>query len=248
MRLRWTWIATEDVYASRATARRATGWARSSRRSRMTRRHSRRRPCRHAPPTTLPLLTAHCLLLIADCSLLTAHRSLPTAADATAEAISDGWLYTGDIGKFDEDGFLMITDRKKDIIVNSGGDNISPQRIEGFLTLQPEIAQAMVYGDKKPHLVALIVPDLDFVADWKKENGSDANLQTLSTDESFRRRITDAIDRVNEDLSVIERVRRFIVVPDTFTIENEMMTPSLKIRRHIIREKYGEVLEGLYSR
>ena len=106
----------------------------------------------------------------------------------------------------------------------------------------------MVYGDKKPHLVALIVPDLDFVADWKKENGSDANLQTLSMDESFRRGITDAIDRVNEDLSVIERVRRFIVAPDTFTIENEMMTPSLKIRRHIIRDKYGEVLEGLYSR
>ena len=168
--------------------------------------------------------------------------------DATAETISDGWLHTGDIGKFDEDGFLMITDRKKDIIVNSGGDNISPQRIEGFLTLQPEIAQAMVYGDKKPHLVALIVPDPDFVSDWKKENGSDANLQTLSMDESFRRGITDAVDRVNEDLSVIERVRRFIVAPDFFTIENEMMTPSLKIRRHIIREKYGEVLEGLYTR
>ena len=91
--------------------------------------------------------------------------------EATSEAITDGWLHTGDIGKIDEDGFLMITDRKKDIIVNSGGDNIAPQRIEGFLTLQPEIAQAMVYGDRKPNLVALIVPDPDFMSDWAKENG-----------------------------------------------------------------------------
>src|SRR5690606_33608778 len=78
---------------------------------------------------------------------------------ATAETLRDGWLHTGDIGVFDEDGYLSITDRKKDIIVNSGGDNIAPQRVEGFLTLEREIAQAMVYGDKRPYLVALLVPD-----------------------------------------------------------------------------------------
>ena len=168
--------------------------------------------------------------------------------DATAEAIEDGWLHTGDIGKFDEDGFLMITDRKKDIIVNSGGDNIAPQRIEGFLTLQPEIAQAMIYGDKKPNLVALIVPDADFLSDWAKENGRDADAATLAADGDFRKAISAAIDRVNAELSVIERVRRFIVIPDAFTIENEMMTPSLKIRRHVIRENYGDDLEALYTR
>ena len=77
----------------------------------------------------------------------------------TAETVRDGWLYTGDVGRLDDDGYIQITDRKKDIIVNSGGDNISPQRVEGLLTLQSEIAQAMVYGDRRPHLVALLVPD-----------------------------------------------------------------------------------------
>ena len=168
--------------------------------------------------------------------------------DATAEAITDGWLHTGDIGEIDEDGYLMITDRKKDIIVNSGGDNIAPQRIEGFLTLHPEIAQAMVYGDKKPNLVALIVPDPDFVADWARENGKTADAAALTEDDDFRQAISAALDRVNEDLSVIEKVRRFILVADPFTIENEMMTPSMKIRRHIIKDRYGDALEALYVR
>jgi long-chain acyl-CoA synthetase len=168
--------------------------------------------------------------------------------DATAEAITDGWLHTGDIGEIDEDGYLMITDRKKDIIVNSGGDNIAPQRIEGFLTLQPEIAQAMVYGDRKPHLVALIVPDPDFMADWAKANGKPKDVAALAEDEDFRSAISAAIDRVNEDLSVIERVRRFIVVAEAFSIENEMMTPSMKIRRHVIKDRYGDALEALYVR
>jgi long-chain acyl-CoA synthetase len=168
--------------------------------------------------------------------------------DATAEAITDGWLHTGDIGEIDEDGYLMITDRKKDIIVNSGGDNIAPQRIEGFLTLQPEIAQAMVYGDRKPHLVALIVPDPDFMADWAKANGKPKDVAALAEDEDFRSAISAAIDRVNEDLSVIERVRRLIVVAEAFSIENEMMTPSMKIRRHVIKDRYGDALEALYVR
>jgi len=142
----------------------------------------------------------------------------------------------------------MITDRKKDIIVNSGGDNIAPQRIEGFLTLQPEIAQAMVYGDRKPHLVALIVPDPDFMADWAKANGKPKDVAALAEDEDFRSAISAAIDRVNEDLSVIERVRRFIVVAEAFSIENEMMTPSMKIRRHVIKDRYGDALEALYVR
>lgn len=169
--------------------------------------------------------------------------------DETAEAISDdGWLHTGDIGAFDEDGFLMITDRKKDIIVNSGGDNIAPQRIEGFLALQPEIEQAMVYGDRKPNLVALIVPAAEFVAEWAADNGKPADIAALAEDDDFRKAIAAAVDRVNDDLSVIERVRRFIVTPEAFTIENQMMTPSLKIRRHIIRENYGDQLEALYTR
>ena len=168
--------------------------------------------------------------------------------DATAEAIQDGWLHTGDIGVLDSDGHLRITDRKKDIIVNSGGDNLSPQRIEGLLTLQPEIAQAMVYGDKRPHVVALIVPDQEFLENWARESGrEDIELTALVYDEEFHAEIGAAIDRINADLSVIEKIRRFIVSADPFTIENGMMTPTLKIRRHMIRTKYGDALEALYG-
>ena len=168
--------------------------------------------------------------------------------DETAAAITDGWLHTGDIGKFDEDGFLMITDRKKDIIVNSGGDNIAPQRIEGFLTLQPEIGQAMVHGDRRPNLVALIVPDPDFAAEWARDNGVDNDRETLAANDAFHTAIGGAIERVNADLSAVERIRRFVLAPETFTTDNGMMTPSLKIRRHVIREKYGDRLEALYGK
>ena len=168
--------------------------------------------------------------------------------DATAAAIQDGWLHTGDIGVLDPDGHLRITDRKKDIIVNSGGDNLSPQRIEGFLTLQPEIAQAMVHGDKRPHVVALIVPDAAFAESWarasKRENHE---LSALVDEADFRTMIGRAVDRINADLSTIEKIRRFTITAEPFTIENGMMTPTLKIRRHMIRNKHGDALEALYG-
>jgi long-chain acyl-CoA synthetase len=168
--------------------------------------------------------------------------------EATSETIRDGWLHTGDIGELDSDGSLRITDRKKDIIVNSGGDNLSPQRVEGFLTLQPEIAQAMVYGDKRPHLVALIVPDAEFARRWGQENGGhDGELAHVIGDPGFRTAIGAAIDRVNAELSVIEKVRRFSMTAEPFSIENGMMTPTLKIRRHVIRDRYGKTLEALYG-
>jgi len=168
--------------------------------------------------------------------------------DATNEAIKDGWLHTGDIGVMDNQNYIQITDRKKDIIVNSGGDNISPQRIEGFLTLEPEIAQAMVYGDKKPHIVALIVPDREFASEWANSTGNPNELADIVAHEDFRRLISEALDRTNDNLSVIERVRRFELTTEEFTVDNEMMTPTLKVRRHIITEKYGNQLEALYSK
>ena len=151
--------------------------------------------------------------------------------EETARVLRDGWLATGDVGHFDEKGRIKITDRKKDILVNDKGDNISPQRIEGMLTLQPEIAQAMVYGDRRPHIIALLVSDPEF-----------AKLPDL------HQRLENAVDRVNADLSVIERVRRFILADEPFTIENEQMTPSLKIRRHVIGKVYGKRLDALYRK
>jgi long-chain acyl-CoA synthetase len=151
--------------------------------------------------------------------------------EETQRVLRDGWLATGDVGHFDGKGRIVITDRKKDLIVNDKGDNVSPQRIEGMLTLQPEIAQAMIYGDRRPHLVALLVPDADIARS--------ADLQA---------QLQKAVDRVNADLSVIEKVRRFIVADEGFTIENEQLTPSMKIRRHIISKAYGERLDALYAR
>jgi long-chain acyl-CoA synthetase len=151
--------------------------------------------------------------------------------EETARVLRDGWLGTGDVGHLDEKGRIVITDRKKDIIVNDKGDNVSPQRIEGMLTLQPEIAQAMVYGDRRPHLVALLAPD--------PEVASAPDLQ---------QRLQRAVDRVNADLSVIERVRRFILADEPFAIDNEQLTPSMKIRRHVISKVYGERLDALYKR
>jgi long-chain acyl-CoA synthetase len=151
--------------------------------------------------------------------------------EETARVLRDGWLATGDVGHLDENGRIIITDRKKDLIVLDKGDNVSPQRVEGMLTLQPEIAQAMVFGDRRPYLVALLVPEAEY-----------ADKPDLS------QRLSKAVDKVNADLSVIEKVRRFIVADEQFTTDNEQLTPSLKIRRHVIKQVYGERLEALYGK
>ena len=166
---------------------------------------------------------------------------------ATAAAVRDGWLHTGDIGTLDNEGYLQITDRKKDIIVLSGGDNVSPARVEGFLVLQPEINQALVHGDKHPHVVALLVPDEEFIRRWAKQNGAAADLARLSEDGAFQKAFAPVIDRVNAGLSPIERIRRYAIAPEPFTSENAMLTVSMKIRRHKIKERYGALLERLYT-
>ena len=168
--------------------------------------------------------------------------------DSTAKAVVDGWLHTGDIGEFDSDGYLKITDRKKDIIVLSGGDNVSPARVEGFLVLQQEIAQAMVHGDKHPHLVALIVPDDDFARDWAIKNAPGTDLSSLADNAAFHKALGPVIDRVNASLSPIEKIRRYALLPEGFTIDNGLLTPSLKIKRHKIRERWGQNIARLYER
>ena len=167
--------------------------------------------------------------------------------DATAETIQDGWLHTGDIGLFDDQGRLKITDRKKDIIVNSGGDNIAPQRIEGILTMEPEISQAMVFGDQRPHLVAALVPDREWLEQWAAENGHSPDLTVLAKDKDLHKAFAHVVERVNQQMSNIEKVRRFMIAPEAFTIDNAQMTPSMKIRRHKIVEIYGDQLTGLYG-
>lgn len=166
---------------------------------------------------------------------------------ATKDTISeDGWLHTGDIGNLDEQDRIVITDRKKDIIVLSGGDNVSPARVEGFLTLEAEIGQAMVHGDKQPHVIALIVPDPDFLSEWKKENGKQGTLADLSKDEDLHKVMAEAVERVNGNLSNLERVRKFMIADQEFTTDNELMTPSMKVRRHKVLNIYGDELNKLF--
>ena len=165
----------------------------------------------------------------------------------SARVLVDGWLHTGDIGHLDDKGRIVITDRKKDMIVNDKGDNVSPQKIEGMLTLQPEIAQAMVVGDKRPYIVGLIVPDAEWALEWARAQDEKFDMTALQDLPAFRSAIRAAIDRVNHDLSVIEKVRQFTFADEAFSIDNEEMTPSLKIRRHKLKERYGARLDALYK-
>ena len=166
---------------------------------------------------------------------------------STRQVLRDGWLHTGDVGVIDPDGFLQITDRKKDIIVNSGGDNVAPQRVEGVITLQPEIAQAIVYGDGRPHLVALVVPDYEFAKNFAKQHKLTPDLGELAQHKDFERVIGEAVARANEHLSVIERVRHFRLMPEPFTIEKGTMTPTLKLRRQMIYQVHKDLFESMYQ-
>jgi long-chain acyl-CoA synthetase len=166
----------------------------------------------------------------------------------TEKALQDGWLHTGDVGHVDEAGRIVITDRKKDLIVNDKGDNVAPAKVEGMLTLQPEIVQAMVAGDRRPYLVGLLVPDPEWTAEWAAANGRAKDPVALRSDPDYLRALSVAVDRVNAELSVIEKVRRFILADEAFSVDNEQLTPSIKIRRHVIRAAYGERLDALYKR
>ena len=153
----------------------------------------------------------------------------------TASVIKNGWLYTGDLGSVDEDGYVTITGRKKDIIVNSGGENIAPGRVEALLAIEPEIEQVMVDGDHRPWLAGVIVPS----DEARAKATSNTELKTL---------ITEAVDRANTRLSQIERVRRFIIASEAFSTENSQLTPTLKVRRHIVRAAYADRLDSLYKK
>ena len=142
----------------------------------------------------------------------------------TEKVLKEGWLYTGDIGEFDQNNYLKITDRKKDIIVNLGGDNISPSKIENILCLNKFIKQSIVYGDKKNYLVAIIVTD--------KEINKD--------------KIKIIIKNINKHLTLIEKIKKFILINKEFTIENGMLTPTLKLKRKEIIKNYKQQLESLY--
>ena len=146
--------------------------------------------------------------------------------EETEKVLKDGWLYTGDIGHF-ENGYLKITDRKKDILITPGGDNISPVKIENDLLKIEYVEQALVYGDNKPYLIAILVLN---------NNESNASDEIISKE----------IETINKNLSKIEKIKKFFVIKEQFTIENGLMTPTLKLKRYKIIEKYKSEIEKLY--
>jgi len=144
--------------------------------------------------------------------------------EETEKVIKDGWLHTGDIGELDKNNYLKITDRKKDIIVNLGGDNISPSKVENILCLNENIKQSFVYGDKKNYLVALIVSEREIT----------------------KEKIKLIIEKTNKSLTLIEKIKKFVLISEEFTVENGMLTPTLKLKRKEIIKNYKQQLENLY--
>ncbi|MBP2674599.1 MAG: O-succinylbenzoic acid--CoA ligase, partial [Deltaproteobacteria bacterium] len=171
-------------------------------------------------------------------------------SSATREAIDpDGWLHTGDIGVLDEEGFLRITDRKKDIIVTSGGKNIAPQNLENILKNDPFISQAFVYGDRKNYLTALVTLSPDEILAWAAKHGiRERDLQALARHPEVEKLIRERVEEVNKGLASFEQVKRFILLGTDFSQETGELTPTLKIRRKVVVGKYGGLLDALYEK
>ncbi len=168
--------------------------------------------------------------------------------EATAEVLGkDGWLRTGDIAEIDEDGFLKITDRKKDIIVTAGGKNVAPQNLENDLKTSKYVSQAMVVGDRQPYIAALITLDPEALPVWAAERGLPADLDALARTDEVQQLIQEVVDGVNADRSRYEQIKRFTILPRDFTMENGELTPTLKLKRRVVSDHYATELDELYA-
>jgi len=168
--------------------------------------------------------------------------------EATAAVLdADGWLKTGDIGELDADGFLHITDRKKDILVTAGGKNVAPQNIENELKTSKYVSQALVIGDKRPYVAALLTLDPAEIGRWAADQGIDADPAGLAADGRVHDLLQSVVDDANSDRSRFEQVKRFAVLPRDFTMEHGEITPTLKLRRRAVQEHFADEIEALYA-
>jgi long-chain acyl-CoA synthetase len=169
--------------------------------------------------------------------------------EATREVfLDDGWFATGDIGRFDDDGFLFITDRKKDLIVTAGGMNIAPQNIENLLKGDPFISQVMVHGDRRPYPVALITLNPEELAKFAREQGILAgDPSVLAKHPKVVERVQRTVDQKNSELQSYAKIKKFVILPEDFTVENGALTPTLKVKRKVITERHRPVLDALYQ-
>jgi long-chain acyl-CoA synthetase len=169
--------------------------------------------------------------------------------EKTAETFdADGWLHTGDIGTVDEDGYFKVVDRKKELIITAGGKNISPANLEGWLKQHPLIGQAAAIGDRRPYVSALIVLDAEVAPGWARDNGIEfTDLASFSQDQRVLREIEKAVEEANQHVSNVEQVKRWTVLPTEWTAESEELTPTLKLKRRVVRTKYADVVDTLYT-
>ena len=183
-------------------------------------------------------------LLVRGGSVCSGYFEMP---DATAELIDDaGWMTTGDLGRIDGDGYIWLTGRKKDLIINSAGKNIAPSEIEARLSMEKLVGQAVVIGDGRLYLTALLTLDADAAAEWAEHHGASDDIADLIHDARIRDEIDAAVGRVNREHAPVEQIKYWRLLPTPLTVEGGELTPTYKVKRAVVAERYADLVETMY--
>jgi long-chain acyl-CoA synthetase len=198
------------------------------------------------PGTEVKLAADDGEILLKSPGVMRGYHNLP---EQTGEMLRDGWLHTGDIGEIDDDGFLRITDRKKDLIKTSGGKYVAPQKIEGMLKAScPFVSQVIVHGDKRNYCTALVTVDEEAITKWAQDHGqAGKSYRELADSPAVHALIDGYVDKLNKELPRVETIKKFAILPRDLTVEEGELTPSLKVKRKAVETKYMELLDGMYE-